>query len=109
MPRNERVHHYERPHLHDLSAHDRQAEPVALCESVSALVCAWDALWVCVQSLPPSDPEREALADLWLDAQDLLHRLTGIVGPLQSEDREAWITEAELTAGFIMATVDRQP
>jgi hypothetical protein len=108
MPRDERVHHYERPFLHDLSAHDRQAEPVALCESVAALVCAWHALVVTLRAVALHDPERGQLDDLCLEARILLGSLPNI-DCTGWRSREQWITEAEMTAGFIMATVDMRP
>lgn len=103
-PRPNAQHNFERPVGHPLSDHDRQSEPVALCESVAALVCgilhARHALDFAVE-----DGKRSSLRlfKMYGPAMELLDRLPSAV---RTRNYGGWITEAEITTGMLMAAVD---
>jgi hypothetical protein len=113
MPRrNERAHQYERPYLHDLSAHDRQAEPVALCESVAGLVCTLASARDLLDR--PAGRGADDLR-LILDTFNAGLRLVAMLRYVLSDATEvlkfcedSWITEAEITTGMLMVAVEQR-
>jgi hypothetical protein len=112
MHRPERVHQYERPYVHDLSAHDRQAEPVALCESVAALVCTLASARDLLDRRTGHDAEDLSFIlgslNAGLRLLDLLRYVLSDSTEVLKFCEESWITEAQLRAGMLMVAVERQ-
>lgn len=103
-PRPDTQHSYERPVGHPLSDHDRQHEPVALCESVAALVCGiLHAREAMDHAVEVGERSSIRLFTMYVPAVELLD---GLPQAVRSRDHDAWVTEAEILTGMLMATVD---
>jgi hypothetical protein len=103
-PRPDTVHHYERPLGHPLSDHDRQQEPVSLCEAVASLVCGILHVREAMdRAMSTGQRSSIRVFKMYGPAVELLDRLPAAV---RTRDHDDWVTEAEITTGMLMATVD---